>query len=108
MLVVYIIALVIVLSLQGFIASNASDIAQVKGYDKKKWFHMCFWFGWIGYILVAAMPDLNLHAKQNEIISLLRLQAPQAQSSSSATPSALIKASISKVSDKADDPYNIK
>ena len=45
---------------KGLLASNASDIAQDKGYEKRKWFHMCFWLSLPAYLIVCAMPDKNL------------------------------------------------
>ena len=55
-----VIIIVVCLILNGVLASAASDIAKDKGYEKKPWFHMCFWLGLIAYIIVAAMPDKNL------------------------------------------------
>ena len=68
---IYIIVIIAILALNGFLASNASDIANEKGYEKKKWFHMCFWLGFIPYIIIAAMPDRYLQAKQDKMNELL-------------------------------------
>ena len=68
---VYILILFVLLSLNGFLASNASDIANDKGYEKRKWFHMCFWLGPISYIIIAAMPDQTMRSKQDETNKLL-------------------------------------
>ncbi len=62
---------IVVLCLNGLLASAASDIADDKGYEKNKWFHMCFWLGPIPYIIIAAMPDLKLQRKQDETKHLL-------------------------------------
>ena len=70
-IVVYIVVIILVLCMTGFLASNASDMANDKGYDKKKWFHMCFWLGPVSYIIVAAMPDLTMRSKQDETNKLL-------------------------------------
>ena len=56
----YIIGIIVLLVAKGLLASNASDIAQDKGYEKRKWFHMCFWLGLPAYLIVCAMPDKNL------------------------------------------------
>ena len=48
--------------------STVSDIAEDKGYEKRTWFHMCFWLGLPAYLIVCAMPDKNL----TEEIHLLR------------------------------------
>lgn len=68
---IYIIVLIVVLCLNGYLASNASDIANDKGYEKRKWFHMCFWLGPISYIIIAAMPDQAMRNKQDETNKLL-------------------------------------
>jgi len=68
---IYIVAIAVVLVLNGLLASNASDIANEKGYEKRKWFHMCFWLGFVPYIIIAAMPDRSLQAKQDKTNELL-------------------------------------
>ena len=65
------IGLIVILCLNGFLASNASDMANDKGYGKRKWFHMCFWLGPISYIIIAAMPDQAMRSKQDETNKLL-------------------------------------
>lgn len=66
----WIIIIAVALCINGFLASNASDIAQNKGYEKKKWFHMCFWLGPISYIIIAAMPDLKMREIAAEMLKL--------------------------------------
>ena len=56
----WIVTLAVVIAIKIFLASNASDIAQDKGYEKRKWFHMCFWLSLPAYLIVCAMPDKNL------------------------------------------------
>ena len=68
---IYIVVIIVLLILNGILASNASDMANDKGYEKRKWFHMCFWLGPISYIIVAAMPDQTMHAKQDKTNELL-------------------------------------
>ena len=68
---IYVVVIIVLLCLNGLLASNASDMANDKGYDKRKWFHMCFWLGLLSYIIVAAMPDLAMRTKQDETNKLL-------------------------------------
>ena len=42
-----------------FIADEFYKIARDKGYTDKKYFWICFWLGFIGYVMVAAMPQKN-------------------------------------------------
>ena len=66
----YIVILVVVLCINGYLASNASDMASDKGYEKRKWFHMCFWLGPISYIIIAAMPDRQMRTIAENMIKL--------------------------------------
>ena len=68
---IYIVVIIVVLCLHGYLSSNASDMANDKGYEKRKWFHMCFWLGPISFIIVAAMPDKTMWGKQDTTNSLL-------------------------------------
>ena len=68
---IYIVIIIVALCLNGLLASNASDIANDKGYEKRKWFHMCFWLSPISYIIIAAMPDQNMRSKQDKTNELL-------------------------------------
>ena len=42
-------------------------IAEEKGYKGQKYFWLCFLFGLIGYIYVAALPDLKLRSRIRDI-----------------------------------------
>lgn len=48
-------------------ALYAGDIAEQKGYSKGNWIAICLIFGVIGYILIAALPDLELRATLKNI-----------------------------------------
>lgn len=81
----YILFLIIALCLNGLLASNASNMANDKGYEKKKWFHMCFWLGPIAYIIIASMPDQVMRQKQDKTNELLeKLLKSEAQDNSGA------------------------
>ncbi len=67
----FILVLGVLVALNGLLAGNASSIAEEKGYEKKKWFHMCFWLGLFSYLMIIAMPDKKIR-QQNE--EMLRLQ----------------------------------
>ncbi len=44
-----------------------SSIAAEKGYSATSYFWLCFFFGMIGYIVVAALPDASITYKLNDI-----------------------------------------
>lgn len=66
-----IIVLVVLLCINGFLANKMSDAAENKGYDKRTYFHICFWLGVIGYLIVIALPDLTIRKQNEKIIKLL-------------------------------------
>lgn len=49
--------LVALLALYYFIAKLFYEVAMKKGHGDKKYFWICFWLSWIGYLLVIALPD---------------------------------------------------
>ena len=48
-------------------AMYAGGIAEQKGYSKGNWIAVCIIFGIFGYILIAALPDLELRATLENI-----------------------------------------
>ena len=64
--------LIVLMVINGVVASHMELIAVEKGYDKKAHaFWMCFWFGPIGWIYVAMLPDKVCRMQQkvqNEVI----------------------------------------
>lgn len=39
------------------VASEFAGIAEMKGHNRRRYWHFCFWFGFIGYFMVIALPD---------------------------------------------------
>lgn len=56
---VYILIAIVYLILDYYIAKWFSEAAEAKGYRDSKYFWICFFFGFIGYLLVIALPDRN-------------------------------------------------
>lgn len=56
---VYILIAIVYLILDYYIAKWFSEAAGAKGYHDSKYFWICFFFGFIGYLLVIALPDRN-------------------------------------------------
>ena len=48
---------IVLLILSYFIAKWFFEVAEEKGYHSQKYFWICFWLGWIGWLLVCALPD---------------------------------------------------
>ncbi len=68
----FIVALIGAILLQLYIASVSRNIAREKGFEEGKWFHISFWFPFVGYILVAGLPDLKARRAQEETNRLLQ------------------------------------
>ena len=66
MILLYIIIWVVALIIQYFIAKQFESVAADKGYHGSRFFHLSFWIGLPGWILVAALPD---RGSNNENIS---------------------------------------
>lgn len=56
--------------INGALASKASDLAEAKMHSKRAYFHLCFWLGLFGYLLVAALPDDKLRMQSEKLIIL--------------------------------------
>lgn len=54
-----------------FIAREFSAIAHAKGYDERRYWHVAFWLGLVGYLIIIGLPDKNTRNAQNLIASRL-------------------------------------
>lgn len=59
-IILYVIFLALVIYLDYYIAKQFESVAKNKGYTERKYFHLCFWLGLVGYLLVIALPDRGL------------------------------------------------
>ena len=57
MIILYLIGIALFLVLQYYVAKQFESVANDKGYADSKYFHLCFWLGVVGYLLVIALPD---------------------------------------------------
>ena len=64
------VALIVAAIVVYVLITNAfANCAQEKGYQRIKYFWICFFFGMIGYVVVAALPDKVLNERLNLILS---------------------------------------
>lgn len=61
----------VVLLILGMLASEMGDSAESKGHSKRRYFHLCFWLGIVGYLCVLALPDLKAREQRERILALL-------------------------------------
>lgn len=59
--------ILIVLAINFAFAVYAGGVAEEKGYIKGNWIAACFFFGIVGYILLAALPDREARAMLKRI-----------------------------------------
>ena len=52
-----IIVLCLLIWLDYYVAKQFEAVANAKGHYGKRYFHLCFWMGMMGYLLVIALPD---------------------------------------------------
>lgn len=68
--------LIVALIIRLLVASAFSTIAGNKGHNPSSYFWVCFLLGIIGYCMVAALPDLSLHNKIDELSIASKNAAP--------------------------------
>ncbi len=54
-----------------FVTGEFADIAERKGYDRRRYWHVAFWLGGIGYLIIIGLPDMNTRTAQKLIASRL-------------------------------------
>lgn len=62
---VYLLALVVFFVLAYYDAKWFYEVAEKKGHHDRKYFWICFWLGWVGYLLVIALPDRGIGQLRN-------------------------------------------
>lgn len=93
-------------------AMYAGGIAEQKGYSKGNWIAVCIIFGIIGYILIAALPDLELRATLENIEKKLAKDKndnyPPRSSSSSSNSNSSSNSSSNRNSNSSNSNCTIK
>ena len=64
MILLYIIIWVVALIIQYFVAKQFESAAADKGYQGSRFFHLSFWLGLPGWLLVIALPDRGSNNKR--------------------------------------------
>lgn len=57
LLLVIIAIIAFLIWLDWYVAKQFFGAAQAKGYNERKYLWICFWLGFVGYLLVIALPD---------------------------------------------------
>lgn len=99
-----IVACIIVLAINCYLAALAKDIAADKGYNSSKWSVICFFCGIIGYMLVAALPDLQLRGAIRELTKAIQNSGSDTGSASTSAPQPFVVPAASS----SAGPWNCK
>lgn len=59
-IILYLVGLVILIVINSLIAGEFANIAAEKGFERRRYWHFCFWLGFVGYLIVIALPNRNL------------------------------------------------
>lgn len=54
-----------------FVTREFASIAESKGYDYRRYWHVAFWLGLVGYLIILGLPDLNSRNAQKLVASRL-------------------------------------
>lgn len=73
-LAIAVLIVLIIFIIHLLLCRKLAKLAEAKGYSRRAYFHLCFWIGLGGYIIVAALPDRALHQK----IEVLHRDMPKA------------------------------
>lgn len=101
---VYFLIVLVAIAIDIAFAMYAGGIAEQKGYSKGNWIAVCIIFGIFGYILIAALPELELRAALENIEKKLAKDKNDnylPRSSSSSNSNCTIK-SLSEMTPLAD------
>ena len=79
---VYIIGIIVALIINIVFCFKFGELAEAKGYSPSSYFWLCFFFGMVGSIMVAALPD---EALRSQVFNLKHIQNKSANSGKSAS-----------------------
>ena len=59
-IIIYIVALLIIIIAHCLVVTEFANIAEEKGFARRRYWHFCFWLGFAGYLIVIALPNRKL------------------------------------------------
>jgi len=59
-IILYLVALIIIIVVHCLVVGEFASIAEEKGFERRRYWHFCFWLGFIGYLIVVALPNRKL------------------------------------------------
>ncbi|MEG0048507.1 MAG: hypothetical protein RR865_05040, partial [Clostridia bacterium] len=60
LILVWVVGLAIFLVINVLIAGEFANIAEEKGFERRRYWHFCFWLSFVGYLIVIALPNRKL------------------------------------------------
>lgn len=82
-IIIYLVALIIILVVHCLIVGEFSNIAEEKGFERRRYWAFRFWLGFIGYLIVIALPNRKL-AELSKALADLKADSTESKTSASA------------------------
>ncbi|MEG1945452.1 MAG: hypothetical protein RR058_08550 [Oscillospiraceae bacterium] len=64
----------IAIAINCLIAGEFANIAEEKGFERRRYWHFCFWLGFVGYAIVIALPNRKI-AELSKALAGLKVAA---------------------------------
>ncbi|MEF9879718.1 MAG: hypothetical protein RSE58_08740 [Clostridia bacterium] len=74
LILVWVVGLAIFLVINVLIAGEFANIAEEKGFERRRYWHFCFWLSFVGYLIVIALPNRKL-AELSKALTDLKAEA---------------------------------
>ena len=82
-IILYLVGLVILIVINSLIAGEFANIAEEEGFERRRYWHFCFWLGFIGYLIVIALPNRKL-AELSKALADLKIESVDSKTAVSA------------------------
>lgn len=82
-IILYLVGLVILIVINSLIAGEFANIAAEKGFERRRYWHFCFWLGFVGYFIVIALPNRKL-AELSKALTDLKVESAGSKTTASA------------------------
>lgn len=82
-IIIYLVALMIIIVVHCLVVGEFANIAEEKGFERRRYWHFCFWLGFVGFLIVIALPNRNL-AALSKALSGLKVDSTESKTTASA------------------------
>ena len=82
-IILYLVGMAILIVINFLIAGEFANIAEEKGFERRRYWHFCFWLGFIGYLIVVALPNRKL-TELSKALTDLKVESAGSKTTASA------------------------